>query len=195
MLPYFVDFLPKYPAYFPNLICPDELIDKMFEGELTLEKIKGIFSYAGKVEKILILINKNKICIKNLCVKDRKILIMSSLGKAVESDNIANITEEIAKIIKFEIEEKILYISFDQKFWESYIIFNNDLENLELINKSIELCSKIEKNLSSDKLGLNQKYHNIGINLINQGILKNEKLLDFIFFISYDKIYKIKLIN
>jgi hypothetical protein len=180
LLPYFVDFLPKYPGYFPNLICSDELIDKMFEGKLTLVQIKGIFSYVGNVEIILIFINKNKKMIKTSCLENKKAFIMSSLGHAAESDNIDNISEEIAKIIPYEIDEKVCFISFDIKFWESYIILNNDLKNLEIIKASIELCSKVEKSLSSDKLGLNQKYHNIGINLINNGILNNEKLLDFI---------------
>ena len=185
LLPYFVDFLPKYPGYFPNLICSDELIDKMFEGKLTLVQIKGIFSYVGNVERILIFINKNKKMIKTSCLENKKVFIMSSLGHAAESDNIDNISAEIARIIPYEIDEKVCFISFDIKFWESYIILNNDLKNLEIIKASIELCSKVEKSLSSDKLGLNQKYHNIGINLINNGILNNEKLLDFIQIDSY----------
>ena len=186
LYPYFADFLPRYTTLFPNIICPEELIDQMFKVKLTLNIIKGTFLYTSGVEQILYFINKYineiKICILN----EKKKLIMSTVGLAQESDNLEKIYEEISKIIKYEIENnKEILFSFDRTFWESYVLLNNDLKNLEIINKSIKLCSELEKDLSSEKLGLIEKIHNTGINLIEQGELKNESLLDFIQIDSY----------
>ena len=73
---YFAKFLPLYPNYFPDLICPEELIDEMFKGDLKLKNIIGIFSYTGSNEKILFLINKYANYIKNSALKDKKKIIM-----------------------------------------------------------------------------------------------------------------------
>ena len=142
LYPYLAVFLPQYTTYFPNLICPEELIDQMFKVKLTLNIIKGTFLYTSGVEQILYFINKYineiKICILN----EKKILIMSTVGVAQESDNLEKIYEEISKIIKYEIENnKEILFSFDRTFWESYVLLNNDLKNLEIINKSIKLFS------------------------------------------------------
>ena len=182
---YFADFLPKYTTFFPTLICPEELINQMFKVKLTLNIIKGAFLYTSGVEQILHLINKFINEIKNCILNEKKILIMSTVGLAQENDNLDKVYENIFEIIKYEKESKTLLFSFNRTFWESYILLNNDLKNLQIINKSIKICSELEKDLSSEKFGLSEKIHNTGINLIEIGLLKNESLLDFIKIDSY----------
>ena len=188
---YFANFLPKYPNYFANLICPEELIDQMFKLNLNLDIIKGAFIYASGVEQILYFIikyiNEIKNCIKyineikNCILNEKHILIMSRIGIAQENDDLDKIYEYIFKIIKYENQNnKEILFSFDKTFWESYIILFNDIKKLEIIKRAIKICSELEKDLSSENLGLNEKIHNLGIISIEKGLLKNESLLDFI---------------
>ena len=177
---YFADFLPRYANKFVNLTCPEELIEKMFEGKLSWDIIKGILGFAGNVEKILFFINKNAGCVKSCVIQEKKVYIMSELGNGQETDNLNKIYEEICKFIDYELNEKILIVSFDVEFWNLYISLFNDLNSLDLINKAKNKCSKVEKNLLSADLGLKDKFHKIGLELIEKGELINEKLLDFI---------------
>ena len=180
---YFAVLLPKYPSYFKNLICSNELIEQMFEKnskELNLDIIKGILSYAGSMEKILEIINKNDMKIKKCAFEQKKKIIISRIGKPSELDDLNKIYDEICKIIKFEIQEKLNFISFNEELWRAYIDLNNDLKNLDLINKSIRICATLENELSTEILGLDEKIHNIGINSIQNGQLKNDEMLDFI---------------
>ena len=191
---YFANFLPRYPEYFQSLICSEELIDEMFvvtqeklegkkeeEKKIIIDLIKGIFNYAGSVGKILFFMNKNAAFIRKCSIQLNKKLIMSTLGNAQEGDDLKYIYEEICKLIDFEKKEhRVIFVSFDDQFWESYITLNNDLFNLELINKSINKCAELENFLSAEKLGLYGIYHNRGIQLIYAGELKNEEILDFI---------------
>ena len=166
---YFADFLPRYTALFHNLICPPALIDQMFKGKLSLNIIKGAFLYASGVEQILHFINKYIKEIKDCILNEKKVLVISEVGLAQENDNLDKIYDNIFKIIRYEKENKAFLISFDRAFWESYIILNNDLKNLEIINKAIKICSELENNLSSEKLGLIEKMHKTSINLIEKG--------------------------
>ena len=177
---YFADFLPRYANKFVNLTCPEELIEKMFEGKLSWDIIKGILGFAGNVEKILFFINKNAGCVKSCVIQEKKVYIMSELGNGQETDNLNKIYEEICKFIDYELNEKILLVSFDFEFWNLYISLFDDLNSLDLINKAKNKCSKVEKSLLSADLGLKDKFHKIGLELIEKGELINEKLLDFI---------------
>ena len=97
---------------------------------------------------------------------------ISTVGIAQENDNLDKIYEYIFEIIKYEIKDKeFLFISFDKIFWESYILIFNDLKSLKKINKMIHICSLLEKNLSSDKLGLTEKIRKLKIELIKKGEL------------------------
>ena len=44
----------------------------------------------------------------------------------------------------------------------------------------IRICATLENELSTEILGLDEKIHNIGINSIQNGQLKNDEMLDFI---------------
>ena len=144
----------------------------MFKVDLTLNIIKGALVYTSGVEQMLFFINKYINEIKNCVLKEKKILNISTVGAAQENDNLDKIYEYIFEIIKYEIKDKeFLFISFDKIFWESYILIFNDLKSLKIINKMIQTCSLLEKNLSSDKLGLTEKIRKLKIELIKKGEL------------------------
>ena len=142
----------------------------MFKVDLTLNIIKGALVYTSGVEQMLFFINKYINEIKNCVLKEKKILNISTVGAAQENDNLDKIYEYIFEIIKYEIKDnESLFISFDKTFWESYIFIFNDIKSLEIINKMIHICSLLEKDLSSDKLGLTEKIRKIQIELIKKG--------------------------
>ena len=144
----------------------------MFKVDLTLNIIKGALVYTSGVEQMLFFINKYINEIKNCVLKEKKILNISTVGAAQENDNLDKIYEYIFEIFKYEIKDKeFLFISFDKIFWESYILIFNDLKSLKIINKMIHICSLLEKNLSSDKLGLTEKIRKLKIELIKKGEL------------------------
>ena len=144
----------------------------MFKVDLTLNIIKGALVYTSGVEQMLFFINKYINEIKNCVLKEKKILNISTVGIAQENDNLDKIYEYIFEIFKYEIKDKeFLFISFDKIFWESYILIFNDLKSLKIINKMIHICSLLEKNLSSDKLGLTEKIRKLKIELIKKGEL------------------------
>ena len=177
---YFIKILPDKSNYFAKINISDELIDQMFEQDLKTEIITGILSYCGSVEKILTKINDKKDIISNCCMKDKKLIVMSGLENPQKTDNLERIIEEIEKIIKYETENKKVFISFDELFWNNYIHFNDDVKKLYMINNAIILCSKVDKSLKSNKMNLVGKIHNSGIEAIKNGTLKNEELLYFI---------------
>ena len=85
---YFVRFLPQESKFFPKLTLSEELIQKMFEQELTVEKIIGTLSFCGSIEKVLIMINKEIEIISNCCLKEKKLILMSNLENPKKTDNI-----------------------------------------------------------------------------------------------------------
>ena len=176
---YFIKIIPNKYQYFQNLDIPEELMNKMFEQDLTIELIKGILGLCSSFEKILILIN-SKIEIVSNCCKENELILMSSLTMTKKTDNLEKIFEEIEKIIKYESNNNKIFISFDEKFWENYIDFNNDLKKLYIIKNVVLLCSNIEKNLKDYIMKLNDKIHKAGLDSIEAGTLKNEEILNFI---------------
>ena len=177
---YIIKIFPDKYKFFPKLNVSDELMDLMFEQDLTINIITGILSFCGSIEKVLIKINDKIDIIANCCLKENKQILMSSLENPQKTDNIERIIEEIEKILKFESKSKKIFISFDQEFWKNYIHFNDDVKKLYMINNAIILCSNLDKNLKKTNMNLEEKIHNAGLEAIKDGNLKNEELLFFI---------------
>ena len=181
---YFIKILPDKANFFPKFKLPEELIKNMFNQKLTVNIIVGTLSFCGSIENILELILEKIDIIANCCIKEKKEIILSTLENPKKTDDIEKIIEKIEKIIEYETTKGNIFISFDKNFWEYYVQFNDDIEKLSLINKAIILCLNIDKTLKVDFKDLNikliNKIHSNGLDAINKGILKNEKLLDFI---------------
>ena len=177
---YFIKILPAKYEYFPKLNLPEELKNKLLEQDLDFQIIIGSFNFFDSIEKILIMINSKIDIISNCGLKKKKMILMSTLGNPKKEDNLEKIIEEIEKIINYEANVDKIFISFDEEFWNNYINFHDDLNKLIRIKNTIILCSTIEENLENNNNLLNYKIHQIGLNLINNGNLKNEKMLDFI---------------
>ena len=177
---YFIKIFPEKYQFFPKLNISNELMDKMFEQELSVKIITGILSFCGSVENILIKINEKINKIADCCCKEKKLILMSSLENPQKTDNLENIIEEIKKIINYEGNNDKTFISFDELFWKNYIHYNDDVKRLYMINNAIILCANADKNLKIENLNLTEKIHKAGLESIKEGSLKNEELLYFI---------------
>ena len=152
----------------------------MFEQDLTCKILIGILSFCDSIEKVLVLINDKINLISSCCSNEKSTIVMSSLEKCQKNDNIEKVIEEIEKIIKYEKDNSIFFISFDVDFWNYYIHLIDDIKKLFSFKKSVILCSSIDKELSTEKLNLSNKIHKIGFDSVRNGFLINEELLEFI---------------
>ena len=178
---YFIKFLPGDSHFFNELNIPDKLLEKMFNQTLNDKIIIGILNYCSSIEKILIIINFQIKNIADCFAKNNTTIAMSSLSvNPKKTDNIENIIKEIEKIINYEKENNKMFISFNNEFWIYYIQFTDDVNKLSYINKAINLCSNIDKNLKIDNKILTEKIHRVGLESIKAKTLKNEKILEFI---------------
>lgn len=150
---YFIKILPLKHKFFPKLKISDELINNMFEQELTIDIITGILNFCSSIEKILILINDKIAPISNCCLKEKKIILMSNLQTLPQkTDNLEIIIEEIKKIINYEGKNDKIFISFDEDFWRYFVHFNDDIRKLYIINSTIILCSQVDASFHSNNL-------------------------------------------
>ena len=88
------------------------------------------------------------------------------------------------------MNNKKIFILFDEDFWKNYINLFDDVNKLIIVNKTIKQCLKLDNNLKNNELNLIYKIHKSGLDSINNGTLKNEKVIDFIInddYFSYNK--------
>ena len=181
---YLIQILSTNTKYFDNLNLPNGLINEMFEQKLKPKIIQDILSYVDSLEKILILINEKIELISKCYLDNGKQILISSIVKTNKIDKNTDLTkifEQIEKIILFETNKEISFISFDKEFWNLLIQINdNDIKKLMIINKTINLCSTVDKNLQNEYMEVTNKILEKGLNLIKKGISKNEEFIDFI---------------
>ena len=178
---YFKEIIPYYYKTFEKLKLPEGLIKEMANQNIEyFQTIEGIIYYLKSFEKILIFINQQKNVISDLSINEKKIININGDDiKPNQEDNIENIFNETKKLVKYELENK-KFVFIEVKFFIDYANIFYELKNLEkllLLKKVIEYFKKVDQNLNPE---INSKIHNIALEKINNGELKNEKLLDFI---------------
>ena len=176
---FFKEILPNNYITFSNIQIPSELISQMIkQTPLSLKIIKGTLYYLKLFEKILICINENIDNIYEVCIKEKKLIKMNNLTGPNKEDNVENILKETEKLVNYELK-KIKFVLFDEEFFNNYThyYFKKDLKKLLLIKKVILLCKKVDKDLDPD---YNSIIHETALEMIKNGVLKNEELLDFI---------------
>ena len=180
---YFVEILSTNYQKYSNVEVPDDLIyDIIEQKKITFDKIKNALSFANSNEKILNIINKYIDLICQICNKENKKIEMSEMVNPKSTDNLNVIIDDIQKILNYQVNKNIKFITFNEVFWRKYIQYNDNknLKNLVLINKALSLYQNIDKSLNIQNLELPKKIHETGLNSIKNGELKNEALIDFI---------------
>ena len=165
-----------------NIIIPKGLINKMLSQNklLSIEKIRKILSLSESIEDLLILINNNCNSIYQNCKKKNYKFEIIEFQKQKETDNLIIIMKELEKLVNYELKQNFQFISLGEDFWSNYLNYYKsveDFKNLILMEQSILICKRIDKNLNIEKFS--QIIHDSEYKIINNGELKNEKLLDF----------------
>ena len=172
--------LPNMSKYYSILNIPKDLMNDLFDKNLTVKRIINILNLFSSIENLLTLINDKIEIISNCCINEKELILMSAFRIAKRTDDLAKIEIEIKKIIIYEKNNNKIFISFDENFWNMYIIFLDEIKKLNIIKDIIVLCSNIDKTLNRNNYILNDKIHKIGMNAIKEGALKNEELINFI---------------
>ena len=164
-----------------GLILPKDLIIKILKQDsLNLDTIKKLLSFGNSIEDILKMIINcfSQLC--ECCIKKQYKIIMSDFDKHKISYNLEELITNINTIIDYELKSRFFIIIFDNDFWLFYIDYYKNLRNfkkLRLIENTILNCKKVDKNL--DINNISKIIYETEINMIKNGELKNEKILDF----------------
>ena len=177
----FFDGLNRYTSKKEELFFYfDELSQKILDQDMKVEKINIIFKIYDSLEKILVFINDYNEDISNCYFEEKKIILISSFVVPKKNDNFEKIIREIEKIIIYENNTNKFFISFDHEFWNKFILLIDDIKKLYIINKTIILCSAIDKQLNCKNINIMEKIHKKGIEFILNNSLKNEELIRFL---------------
>ena len=174
---YFVEIFPENYNFFSDLEVSDDLIYDMIKQEnITFEKIKGALTFLKSLEKLLNIINIIIDLIFECCKEENGKIEMSEMANPKITDNINAVMDEIQKILNYEINNNITFITFNEEFWKKYINFNykNNLKNLILIKKTLLLYKKTDISINIDNLELEEKINETRLELIKNDELKDE---------------------
>ena len=180
---YILEILIVNSNIFKEIEIPDELLNELLKSNnLTPDKLKNILSYINSLEKMLIFLNNNYDFIFNICKNNKVTINLSNYISLKQKDNFNNIAIELEKLINNQ-KNRELFILINKELWDSFINNYNkkDYKKLILIKKTLESYKKIDKNLARNYTNnIDYKIHDTGVELINQGKIKNNDLLEFI---------------
>ena len=180
-----INILQENTIFFYNINIPKDLIDEMFnQTQFHFQKLEYIFNYINSLETALMYINANIDKIYNCCLdKNRdKIKNKFDLSKfnivPKDTDNYSKIYVELSNLIKYEKSHKH-FIIISEALWDLFIHKNylRNLNNLEIIDKSLSICKEVDKSLT---LSIHKEISETFTYAINQGLLKNNELLKYI---------------
>jgi len=147
-----IEYLAKaiilYTQYHSNIKIPEDYIyDILMKVNLTYEIIKGMLNFLSINIKKIDIINKCQDSIYEFCKKNDKILKMIELAPPQKDDNIEEMIYQITPLINYQRKKNCFFLSFEQEYWERYYRYNQNPENLILINNIISLYQTIDKSL------------------------------------------------
>lgn len=180
----------------------NEIINQLFE----LNLIKQVLSYNNNSYDFFEIINKNKEKLFDLFYsvktnkdnEDKKKLkeLAIQVDKYVvikKEDNLKKILKLIKKLLEYEIEQNTIFLYFSPEFFQQFAELSNEnnLNNLYLLQDIIDnFMKRIDKSFKIKNL--EKKINKTGIKYINNDLMNNNQILDFIRKDIYfsDKIYE-----
>ena len=160
------------------------LENKLFDSIINFEDLEDalLFSSQLRFKNLIPLLEiiVNRIDdILNICKKcNRYIDIEKYITKSI-TDDLIKIKELILTIVQKEKNEFYKFIKFNINIWIPFTE-TKKLEELLAIRKIISICKSIENEIDEDIIGLGEKIHNLGLELIKNGKLKGDKLAEFL---------------
>ena len=197
-----------------NVIISNELVCKLLKKVKDLNEILISLSFLGKnFLNFLIVINKmSDLIIKFIAEEEKKVEEKKKGEKEDEDENkkgkkvyieaesfvdpkfdddLGKIYDEINILKKYEMNTHRMLVKFTPNIIEQYIDFNidNNFQNLIILNNIIVSLRAMDRDFKCQKK-MDSIIHETGLNLVKNGLLKNNQLLEFI---RQDDFYQNKL--
>ena len=192
-----------FRKFYQNLILPKDIVSNFIKNAETWEEILGFLHYIGTdIIEFLQLICSELEIIKEMYKKElnklneenekkdkkeKNELKKIDVEKYVipkKGDNILKLIEVAGSIFGLEKLENLEIIKFSKSLIEIYVEFYyvKDLDSLQLMNNLINLIKKNDKEFEYKYKNKNMDLiiHETGIELIKNGKMKNNGILDFI---------------
>ena len=160
------------------------LENKLFDNSINFDEIKDALLFSSQlrykrfIPLLEVIINKMDNII-NICKLDNSSINIDNYIKRGSTDNLIKIKELISTIIEKEKQVSFKFIKFNVNIWIPYTQ-TNKIEDLYEIRKIIWICKTIEHEVDEDNIGLGDKIHNLGLELIKNNKLKGDKLTEFL---------------
>ena len=191
-----VDIFLFFVEKFNNIKFLSSLERKLFDSLINFDDLVFYFIFASNIRNkniilILQLIINNFEKINFFCKAENNFLIIEEYIEPNIKDNLIQVKELITTIVEKQKAASYNSIKFNVKLFELYSN-TNDFEQLKLVKSIINIIKQIDF-INEELIGLSTKIHEIGINMIKEGKIDNEKLL---LFLKEDEIiYNEKKIN
>ena len=181
----------KYKEKFENLIISVELDCKLLDKAEDYNQVLICLTFLGRdFLYFLKVINKKSDLILKFISKEEKKdennenKIYIEAEKYVQpkpDDNLEKILNEINELKKYGMNTHKMLVKFTPDFVDRYIEYNqdNNINNLISLNHIIISIKSMDKNFKCNKK-MDSIIHETGLNLVRNGYLKNNKLLEFI---------------
>ena len=197
---YLCDRLIKYHDFLKNLILVNNQVCTLIEKSNDFNEILISLFYVGKdfINFLQVINNKwakiRKLYDAELNKEDKKTEPIDTEKYIIpkQEDDIMKLKEEVEKLNINEKEQVIQLIKFSPSIFERYEEYNKNKNflNLSYLNDIFSMIRQKDKDF---KLNIDDALvHETGLNMIKEGKLKNEGVLDFICkdFFYNDKRYK-----
>ena len=180
---FFPTFFPKVNEFTNETKNVDEIKKYLLSIENCFELVNIIYfniehilnKYKEKLEELKKMKNN-----KDSQIQDIYIQMDNYIGPNNE-DDLNKILQIIQEILKYELKKNVKFINFSPKYFENFVKFSyeNNLDNLIFLKNIIDnFLKKIDNSFKINDL--DEKIHRTGIKLINDNVMNNFQILDFI---------------
>ena len=181
----------KYKEKFENLIISVELDCKLLDKAEDYNQVLICLTFLGRdfLNFLNVINKKSDLILKFISEEEKKDeknekKIYIEAEKYVQpkpDDNLEKILNEINELKRYGMNTHKLLVKFTPDFVDQYIEYNqdNNINNLISLNHIINSIRAMDKNFKCNKK-MDSIIHDTGLNLVKNGYLKNNKLLEFI---------------
>ena len=157
--------------------------EKLFESSINFEDIKNYLIFSSnkrnkRINLILELVLNKYEKINLLSKEENKAIFLVEYIKPNIEDDLMKIKNLITAILEKQKNFSYNCIKFDIKMLEFYSNIDN-LDKLKFIQSIIKIIKEVDT-MNEEEIGLPQKIHKVGMNMIKEGKMESQKVLQFL---------------
>lgn len=153
----------------------------MLGQKLSCENASILLSFAESTEElVLLMINNNFFNICQAYSSGKQKLDITQFNIQTKYDDLSRIKIEIEKIIE-KNPYKCQLIIFNEKFWFFYLNYYKSLKDFKTLREIEQIILKYKQkvDINLDLKKMSEIIHEVEIEMVKNGELKNEGILDF----------------